>query len=168
MESNREQFSLIYDQYVEKIYRFVYLKVNSEETAQDLTSKVFIRGWESYQRGDEVQNPGAFLYQVARNLVVDHYRQNGKKKTISMDNAPQIVDSASSPHQKAVFSADVELVKSAIYKLKKDYQDVLIWHYLDDMPAEQIATFLDKPVGTVRVMIHRGLKFLKDELRGQA
>jgi RNA polymerase sigma-70 factor (ECF subfamily) len=168
MDSKREQFSLIYDQYIEKIYRFVYLKVSSQEIAEDLTSKVFLNGWEAYQKQQEIKNTGAFLYQIARNMVVDHYREKGKAKTVSIDNIPQIADHRTNIYEKAVLNFDVQVVKSAIYKLKQDYQDILIWYYLEDMPAEQIAVFLDKPVGTVRVMIHRGLESLREELRGEA
>ena len=164
MDSNKEQFSLIYDQYIDKIYRFIYVKVNSQEAAQDLTSKVFLKGWESYRSGQEVKSPSAFLYRVAQNMVVDYYRQKDKSKTVSMEAAPQVIDGAPNPHHKAVLSADVELVRMAISNLKQDYQDVIIWHYLEDMPTEQIALLVNKPVGTVRVMIHRGLKALKDEL----
>ncbi len=167
-DNNKEQFSLIYDQYIEKIYRFVYLKVNSQEIAEDLSSKVFLKGWEAYQKGQEIKNPGAFLYQIARNMVIDHYREKGRAKVISTDYVPQIVDVKTDIYEKAVFNADIEAIKSAIQNIKKDYQDVIIWHYLEDMSAEKIAEFLDKPVGTVRVMIHRGLKYLKDELRGEA
>ena len=48
MDSLNEQFSSIYDQYIDKIYRFVYLKVSSQEIAEDITSKVFIKGWEAF------------------------------------------------------------------------------------------------------------------------
>ena len=168
MNSPKAQFSLIYDQYIEKIYRFVYLKVNSQEIAEDLSSKVFLKGWEAYQGGQEIKNPGAFLYQIARNMIVDHYREKGKAKTVSVDYVPQIVDSKTNLYEKAVLNADIESIKSAILKLKKDYQDILIWYYLEDMPTEKIAELLSKPAGTVRVMLHRGLKCLKDELRGQS
>jgi len=67
-------------------------------------------------------------------------------------------------HQKAVFNADISAIKSAIGNLKDEYQDVLIWYYLEDMPAEQIAELIQKPAGTVRVMIHRGLEALKREM----
>ncbi|MBI2050008.1 MAG: RNA polymerase subunit sigma-24, partial [Candidatus Staskawiczbacteria bacterium] len=48
MNNNEAQFSEIYDQYIDKIYRFVYFKVNSQEIAEDITSKVFLKGWEAY------------------------------------------------------------------------------------------------------------------------
>ncbi len=168
MNSPKEQFSQIYDQYIEKIYRFVYLKVNSQEIAEDLTSKAFLKGWESYQKEQEIKNPGAFLYQIARNMVIDHYREKEKIKTTSIDYVPQIADPRTNLYEKAVLSSDIEPIKLAIFKLKKDYQDILIWYYLEDMSTDQIAELLNKPVGTVRVMIHRGLKYLKDELRGEA
>lgn len=165
LDNKREQFSQIYDQYIEKIYRFVYLKVNSEEMAQDITSKVFLKGWESYEKSAEtIGNQGAFLYQIARNAVIDFYRDKAKNKVISSELVPQILDKKANLHEKAILSSDVALVKSAILNLKQDYQDVIIWHYLDGMEVPEIAKVMQKPAGTIRVMLHRGLGVLKKEL----
>jgi RNA polymerase sigma-70 factor (ECF subfamily) len=125
---------------------------------------VFTKGWESYQNKKEIENVGAFLYQIARNSVVDHYRYKEKAKTVSPEFVPQIADTKIDLHQKAVASADLEAIKSALQNLKKDYQDVIIWHYLEDISVGQIANILNKPEGTVRVMIHRGLKALQGEI----
>ncbi len=163
MENINEQFSSIYDQYIDKIYRFIYLKVDSQETAEDITSKVFLRGWEAFQnQNNDIKNPGAFLYQIARNAVIDHYREKGRSKLVSIDASPEITDDRTNAHDKAILSADVNIVKKAIQKLKKEHQDVIIWHYLEDMPIANIAKLLDKPEGTIRVMLHRGLKDLKN------
>jgi RNA polymerase sigma-70 factor (ECF subfamily) len=167
MDSLNEQFSHIYDQYIDKIYRFVYLKVNSQEIAEDITSKVFLKGWEAFQNQDgpggaPIKNPGAFLYQIARNNVVDYYREKGRTNIVSVNVSPQIADPETNVHDKAILSADINIVKEAIQKLKKEHQDIIIWHYLEDMPIAHIAKLLDKPAGTVRVMLHRGLKDLKD------
>lgn len=158
-----EQFGKIYDQYINKIYRFVYLKVSSQEVAEDITSKVFIKGWEAFKAdSDGIKNPGAFMYQIARNSVIDYYRQKGRTKTVSTDDSPEIVDPETSAHDKAILNADVNTVRRAIGKLKKEHQDVIIWYYLDDMAIDSIAKLIEKPAGTVRVMIHRGLKDLKE------
>jgi RNA polymerase sigma-70 factor, ECF subfamily len=165
-DSLNEQFSRIYDQYIDKIYRFVYLKVNSQEIAEDITSNVFIRGWEAFQGPEsEVKNPGAFLYQIARNAVVDHYRAKGRAKVVSVDASPEIADPGTNAQDKAILSADINTIKKAIQKLKKEHQDIIIWHYLEDMPIADIAELLNKPAGTVRVMLHRGLKNLKDIIK---
>jgi len=166
MDNLNEQFSLIYDQYIDKIYRFVYLKVNSQEIAEDITSKVFIKGWEAFKSpNSEIKNPGAFLYQIARNTVVDHYRDKGRTNVISVDASPEIADPGTNAQDKAILSADINIIKKSIQNLKKEHQDIIIWHYLEDMPIDNIAKLLNKPAGTVRVMLHRGLKDLKDMIQ---
>ena len=174
MDSAREQFSNIYDQYIEKIYRFVYLKVDSREIAEDLTSRVFLKGWEAYNKKNqkpktkdqkdeqkEILNPGAFLYRIANNVVIDHYREKGRTKIVSVENVPHAADPGVGPYDMAILSSDVNIVKTAMQKLKKDYQDVIVWHYLDEMPIADMAKIMNKPEGTIRVMLHRGLKELK-------
>ncbi len=161
MDLKKEQFSQIYQDHIEKIYRFVYVKVDSAETAQDITSKVFLRAWEAFiAPGKGIENPGAFLYQTARNAVVDHYRAQGRSKTVPIGET-EIAQGGTTIHQAAELAADVERVKTAIQQLKKDYQDVIILHYLEDLKTPEIAQLLGKPEGTVRVMIHRGLKDLR-------
>ena len=166
MDRLNEQFGQIYDQYIDKIYRFVYLKVSSQEVAEDITSKIFIKGWESYQnQGLDIKNPGAFLYQIARNAVVDHYREKGRTNVISADASPEIADPGTSIHDKAILSVDMDTIKKSIQKLEKEYQDIIIWHYLEDMQIADIAELIDRPAGTVRVMLHRGLKSLQDIIK---
>ena len=112
MDSLNEQFGQIYDQYIDKIYSFVYLKVNSQEIAEDITSKVFLKGWEAFKEpGAGIKNPGAFLYQIARNAVVDHYREKGRQKTVSVDAGQEIVDPGTNAQDLAILSADVEVIK---------------------------------------------------------
>jgi len=174
MDNIKKQFSGIYDQYIEKIYRFVYLKVSSQEIAEDLTSKVFLKGWEAYQKSNhssqskkskkKIVNPGAFLYQIARNTVIDHYRKKGRINIVSTESVPQIADPGENLQNMAMLSSDISVIKTAIQKLKKDYQDVIIWHYLEDIPIAELANVMGKPAGTIRVMPHRGLKELKDEI----
>jgi RNA polymerase sigma-70 factor (ECF subfamily) len=168
MNDLQEQFNRIYDKYIEKIYRFVYLKVDSRETAEDITSRVFLKGFESYKNEKKILNPGAFLYQIARNMVTDYYRDRGRTRIVSADFNSQIADTRTNLYEKAVINADIEIVKSAMQGINKEYQDILIWHYLEDMPAEQISAIINRPVGTIRVMIHRGLKELKDKLVKEA
>ena len=137
--------------------------MDSQETAEDITSKVFLRGFEAYQKQQStIKNVGAFLYQIARNAVIDYYREKGRTKVVSTSDSPQIVDPTESAHDKAILSADINVIKKSIQKLKKEQQDIIIWHYLEDMPIANIAQLVGKPEGTVRVMLHRGLKELKD------
>lgn len=164
MEKLKKNFSKIYDQYVEKIYRFVYIKVSSQETAQDLTSETFVRTWESFKSGDTIENPRAFLYRVARNLIVDFYREKGRSQIISDEYIKGIVDPRTNLEQKALQNADLERIRQALGNIKDEYQDVIVWHYLDDLKVPEIAQILDKSEDAVRVTLHRALNALKEEV----
>ncbi|HDZ54320.1 MAG TPA: RNA polymerase sigma factor [Candidatus Nealsonbacteria bacterium] len=165
MDNHQKHFSQLYDQHIDKIYRFVFLKVSSQEVAEDLTSETFLRGWRVFKNGEkEIVNPSAFLYQIARNLVTDFYREKGKTQIVSTEFT-QIKDPRIDLEEKALMGSDMDTVKLAISGLKEDYQNVVIWHYLDDLSVPEIAKIIDKPEGTIRVMLHRALKALKSEIK---
>ena len=163
MENLRKIFSKIYDRYIDKIYRFIFLKVSSQEIAQDLTSETFLRGWESFKNGNKIENPQAFLYKIARNLVTDHYREKGRAQVVSAEFIP-IVDPRQNLEEKSLFESDFDNIRIALVSLREEYQDVIIWHYLDDLSIPEIAKMLDKSEGAVRVMLHRALKVLRNGL----
>jgi RNA polymerase sigma-70 factor (ECF subfamily) len=170
MDKQRQIFSGIYDQYIDKIYRFIFLKVSSQEIAQDLTSETFLRGWEAFQRSQspnpgemKIENMQAFLYQIARNLLTDFYREKGRTQVVSAENL-KIADPRVNLGEKAAKNSEIEQIKANLANLKDDYQEVIILHYLNDLSIGEIAQTLEKPEGTVRVMLHRGLKELKSLL----
>lgn len=171
MDNYKEKFSQIYDQYIDKIYKFVYFKVSSQEIAEDITSKVFLKGWQAFQSQglgrEEIINSSAFLYQIARNAVTDHYREKAKVKAVSADITSQMADPGKGLEEMAILNSEFQEIKLAIQNLKQDYQDIIICHYIDDMKIPEIAEFMGKPVGTVRVMLHRGLKALKKEMEAK-
>jgi RNA polymerase sigma-70 factor (ECF subfamily) len=163
MNDLHDKFSQIYDQYLDKIYRFVFVKVSSEDVAKDLTSETFVRCWNSLNKNDKIDNVQAFLYRIARNLVIDHYRDKAKIQTVSTENLP-IVDIKIDLLGSAQLSSDMQNVKLAIAKLNSDYQDVIIWHYLDELSIGEMAQTMKKSEGAVRVMLHRALESLRGEL----
>lgn len=168
MDNSRKIFSQIYNQYIGKIYRFVFLKVNSQEVAEDLTSETFVKFWDKINSSNsKVENPSAFLYQIARNLVTDHYREKGKTQVVSAELADwynPIADPREDLAKTAILSSDIGEVKLALASLKEDYQNVIIWHYLDDLSITEVAKLLDRTEPATRVLLHRALESLKKKL----
>ena len=161
MEKAKKIFSQLYDENIDKIYRFVYLKVNSKETAEDLTSETFLRGWDRFKDdGHNIENPRAFLYRIARNLVTDYYREKGKAQTVSVDYV-EVDDPKQDIEEKAIFNSDLDRVKVSLAAINDDYQDIIICHYLNDLSVPEIAKLMDKSEEAVRVSLHRALKALK-------
>jgi RNA polymerase sigma-70 factor, ECF subfamily len=164
MSSPKKTFSQIYDSCVEKIYRFIYLKVNSREIAEDLCSETFLKGWQIFKENStDIENPQAFLYKIARNLVIDHYREKGRSRTVDADSIP-ITDPNENLQEKAFVNSEIEMLKTAIGGIKDDYQEILTWHYIDDYSISEISQMMDKSEGAVRVMLCRALKSLKKKV----
>ena len=141
-------------------YRFIFLKVSSQEIAEDLCSEVFTRGWESLKKGQKIENPQAFLYQIARNLVIDHYREKGRYKTVSADYV-EMADPRLALEEKAFLNSDVDNIKLALSDINENYREIIVWRYLDELSVPEIAKMLDKSETAVRVTLHRALKSLK-------
>lgn len=164
MDDKKKEFSNIYDKHIDKIYRFIFFKVNSEDVAKDLCSEAFLKCWESFKDQDKkIENIQAFLYRIARNLVVDHYREKGRTEIVPTD-CVLISDPGTSVFDKAAASSDFERVKSAISNINEDYQNIILLHYIEGLPMPEIAKMLDKTEDTARVTLHRALKALREEL----
>jgi len=165
MNNPKNKFSKIYDKYIEKIYRFVFLKVSSSEIAEDLTSETFLRGWKAFEKNpDSIENPQAFLYQIARNMIADFYRTTKKNTPVISAEYVQIEDPRPNIEEKVKINSDMEVIHQALLTLKEDYQNVVIWHYLDDLPIQEVSRLLGKSEKTTRVTLHRALKSLKKRL----
>lgn len=165
MSNSRKTYTEIYDKYVKKIYRFVLFKVSSIEIAEDLTSEVFMRGWQAFKENhDKIENIQAFLYQIARNLLADHYRHEAKAQLISVEYAPPISDSKQDLEEMSFIQSDLDQVKAALANINDDYREVIVWYYLDELKVPEIAKILNKSEPAVRVLIHRALQALKAEL----
>ena len=78
-----DAYGLLYDKYVASIYRYVFFKLSHKEEAEDVTSEIFLKAWRHIidATGEsEIINFRTFIYRVARNSIVDVYRERVKKK----------------------------------------------------------------------------------------
>lgn len=160
IKKDPEAFAKLYDLYVEKIYRFIYLKVSSREEAEDITSEVFLKTWNYLIQGSNLplKSFSGFLYQIARNAVVDVYRKRARTHEISID---QISSSSVSVLNNTVEKIEAQELLENIKKLKNEYQELLILRYVDGLAMSEIAKIIGKSSVSVRVTIHRAIKVLK-------
>jgi len=165
MSNLKKEFSKIYDKYINQIYRFVFLKVNSKEIAEDITSETFLKVWESY-KNNKIENVSAFLYQVARNLITDYYRQKSRTQFLPLESV-SIIDPSNNLKEESQDKSDIETIKSALFRLENEnYQNIIIWHYLNDLSIKEISKINNQSEGAVRVMLSRALKELKEIIEG--
>lgn len=166
-----DAFGEIYDDYVKRIYRFIYFKVSSAEQAEDLTSEAFLKAWHYLLDKRDVPNLQALLYSIARSVVIDFYRSSASERgnvplsDIMGDTGNEPADPAAEKLIREVESKfDTTQVLERLRTLKEEYREVVIMKYLDEMTTGEIAAVLGKTAGSVRVLLHRATKALTDAI----
>lgn len=154
-------FGSLYDHYHPKIYRFVFLKVSRREEAQDITHQVFMNAWQSIPNYKHLGFPfSSWLYQIARNQVIDHYRT--QKKEISLEEIDlESLAGYSNPESRTDEKLELEKVRLALGQLKSDYQDVVIMRFVEELSLKETAAALQKSEGAIKIIQHRAIKELR-------
>jgi len=163
MPNFKRQFAKLYDAQVDKIYRFVFLKIGSKEIAEDLTAQVFSKGWKEFRTGKKIQYPSAYLYQIARTEIANYYRRQDKYQVVPVESR-KIIDQDSNLEEKQQITSELIELRQKLQTLDSDYQTVLILRYIEGLPYKKIAQITKKPANTARVMVHRALKALREEM----
>jgi RNA polymerase sigma-70 factor (ECF subfamily) len=163
-QGNKEAFGTLYDRYVLKIYRFVYLKVSDKSEAEDITQQVFIRAWENIGSFTFQGFPfSSWLYRIASNAVIDSYRT--KKSTVSIELVSESEISYIARGEEVLdIKREIFQVMNALKELKPDEQSILVMRFVDELSNKEVAHALGKTEGSVRVIQHRALKQLKKKL----
>ena len=159
-KGDEQAFAGLYDTYLDSVYRFIYLRVEDQQTAEDITSNVFLRAWEklgNYQfRGVPFR---AWLFRIARNAVIDHYRTR-------KENAPLEVvlnsrdDNLLPVSQQVGLRIEAEQVMVSIQHLTEDQRNVLTLKLVHGLNTKEVAKTLGKRQGAVRALQMRGLQAL--------
>jgi len=164
MDSAQKKFGKIYDKYVNQIFRFIFLKTSSQEVAEDLTSEVFLKAFEKFREDPKIiKNIRAFLYQIARNKVIDFYRQREKEKSLSVDDIKGLSD-GNNLEKTIHLNSDLERIMTALSSINQDYQDVVMMRYIDGLSIREISNILGRSEGAIRVALSRALDSLRKRI----
>lgn len=156
-------FGELYQRYLDLIYRYIRVRVAEDRVAEDLTEVVFLRSFEALGRYKERGRPfSAFLYQVARNLLVDHYRQ--KKEEISIEDANQMATSTPTVDEQVIQSERIREIGHALTSLPSDYQEVIRLRVILALSTAEVAAWMGRSEGAIRVLLHRALTALRRRL----
>lgn len=155
----KARFEVLFAEYSDVIYRFCLYKTSDSQVAHDLTQDTFLRLWKAMASGKEVEKPKQYIYQIARNLVIDHYK---KARALSLD---QLGEDGFDPQDIRSVGADIlseiAILRESIEKLEEDYREVIYMRFIEDMGIEEIAEAMGISPNLVSVRINRGKKKLQ-------
>lgn len=160
-----EAYASLYDMYVVRIYRFVYFKINNKEDAEDITSEVFLKAWNYLITGNQkkIDSLSGLLYSIARNAVIDAYRERARHPLFSIEYLLAEKESHTSPViDDLQAKGEVEILYKAIQKMKQEYREIILLRYIEQLSLKEISDMLGKSMVGVRVLLHRAVKKLKE------
>jgi RNA polymerase sigma-70 factor (ECF subfamily) len=166
-DGNPEAFGQLYDAYMERIYRFVYFRVDDQQTAEDITSQVFLKAWNNLDRFRLGRTPYvAWLYTIAHNAVIDYYRT--RKLTTALEDVQlSQPDYAEAVESEIDLWVEMKSIKVAMRTLTDDQQKVLTLKFIEGLSNNEIARHLGKREGAIRALQMRGLQALAKQLDGK-
>lgn len=166
------RFEALYRKYVGQVYSFAVYELGDHHAAEDLTAQVFLQALAALPRFEEradVNDPvgssfRVWLFQIARNALHNERRRT-RRHPVAPIEAALVLRDASDP---ATLAADRDAFDRAwrvVQRLPDDRRRALLLRFVEEMPTSQIAAVLGRSEGAVRVLIHRGLRSVADELR---
>lgn len=153
-----------YEEHSDAILRYCHFQTSNREVALDLVQDTFMKTWGYLSEGKEIDNIKAFLYKVAKNLIIDYRR---KKKSYSLDAITEtgIEFSEGDESEDATNKFDKEFVLGQLEKLDPDSQEILTMRYINEMSIKEIAEATDLTPNNVSVKIHRSIDKMKQVLK---
>jgi RNA polymerase sigma-70 factor, ECF subfamily len=155
-----DAFAFFYEQYVTRIYRFVFIKVSDKRVAEEITQDIFLKVWQHVVDKKHIKSFQAFIFRIARNSVIDYYRQASRQE-LPLDYVEDSLAEDEQTESKMDKSLDSNEILGQIKKLKNEYQEIILLRYVEDLSIEEISQVLQKDKNNVRVTLHRALNKLK-------
>lgn len=158
------------------LYNYALRMTNNSEDARDLVQETYLKAyrfWDKYEPGTNIR---AWLFRILKNSYINRYRKESKAPdTVDFDDVQNYYPSAreegsdSGDLEGGAFSKLLEDdVAQAIADLPDDFRTVVILCDIEGLTYEEIAAFVDCPLGTVRSRLHRGRKMLRARLLSYA
>jgi RNA polymerase sigma-70 factor (ECF subfamily) len=158
-------FEALYEAYIDKIFRYIFFRVENEDTANDLTSEVFLRMVEALPTYEDRGIPLlVWLYKIAQARIIDHYRKNRSVKLNVHELQLLTEDDMDNELMTAYHQQSLQV---ALRTLTSEQQQVILLRFVENYNLQQTADILGKTVGAIKVMQHRAIQALSQALQRQ-
>jgi len=154
------QLSGLYEEYYDKIARYVYVHIGNKEDAEDITGEVFLKALKSLNSYREQGVPmHGWLFRIAHNLTVDHLRKMDKRKTVQVDSVALLA--IDSPADTAEMNIEFERVIEAMNQLTVEQREVINLRFFGELTSKEVGCILGKSDGAVREMQRAAIEKLR-------
>jgi RNA polymerase sigma-70 factor (ECF subfamily) len=150
----------LYEEYYDKIARYVYVHIGNREEAEDIASEVFLKALKSLKSFREQGVPmQGWLFRIAHNLTVDYLRKMDKRRTVPIDSV--VLRANDDPVDTAEENIEFERVTEAMKQLTTEQREVITLRFFGGLTSKEVGGVLGKGDGAVREMQRAAIEKLR-------
>ena len=165
IQGDHEAFGRLYEQYVVRIFNYVFYRTGNQHDAEDLTARVFFRAMRRIPQYQERGLPvSAWLYRIAHNLVANWHRDRGRRPEISLDEGFASIPHSEHPEVTLLQLEEQDYLLSIIRDLPSERQQLIILKFVEHMSNAEIGQIMGRTEGAVKSLYHRTLLSLRIEM----
>lgn len=154
------RLSDLYEEYYDKIARYVYVHISNKEEAEDIAGEVFLKALQSLKSYREQGVPmQGWLFRIAHNLTVDYLRKMNKRRTVPIDSV--VLQGNDNPANTAEKNIEFERVTKAMKKLTTEQREVINLRFFGGLTSKEVGGVLGKSDGAVREMQRAAIEKLR-------
>ena len=159
-------FEDLYREHLRDVYSYCYYRIGNHHDAEDLTEQTFLQAYRHFERARRESDGRPlrpWLIRIAHNLAANYHRDQSRRPTAALDN----VEPIEHPHgtEQVVEGRErMRAVMAGIDRLSDDRREALIMRFSLGMSNREIARALGRTDGATKVLIHRAIKQLEEEL----
>lgn len=154
-----QAFGVLYDHYVRRIYNFIFYKTYHKETAEDLSSQTFFKALNSIASVDPERSFSSWIYKIAQNTVIDHYRKD--RNHADIDDIWDISDDTDILSDLDV-DRNFKNAQKYLKELPQLERDIIMMRVWQEMPYKEIAEIVGKSEANCKMIYSRAIKKLRD------
>jgi RNA polymerase sigma-70 factor, ECF subfamily len=158
-----EAFGMLYDRYVDSVFRFIYYRVNDRALAEDFTSETFVRalrriGTITYQGRDI----GAWFVTIARNIVLDHVKSARHRLETPTGETIEGKEYAQSTETAVLDSLAADQLMQAVAQLGEEQRECVMLRFMQGLSVSETAAVMGKNDGAIKALQHRAVRKLAE------
>lgn len=162
----RETFAALYDEHVDKVFRYLHYRVKSREEAENLTSAVFEKALVNFGKySADRASFSTWVFTIARNALIDHYRVSGKRRSVPLETVADTPSAGPSPGEAIETKEEAERLRAYVAQLPKDDQEIISLKFGAELNNRQIARMLGLTESNVGTKLYRAVRKLRDRFR---
>jgi RNA polymerase sigma-70 factor (ECF subfamily) len=165
LEGNTEAFEILVKRYQKGLCIYLFNMLRDDMLAEDIAQESFLQAFQKLNTYNLNYSFSTWLYRIARNKALRHIEKN-KKNITNYDFESVEHTTLMSAHEEVTQNENREHIQMIIRSLKPEYQEVLNLYYWNGKSYSEISDIIDRPVNTVRTLLHRSKESIRKELYG--